>query len=223
MQILKDQETAAAKYATIQADLTMVVVDRRIGDREERSGWVAYQKRTKDDPPKFRIHFNTRKLGKGATIKARLDYAFDGNWFSIARHEIKQMQRFQVAAKGEQTEPMRLGKGPFPLPFGQKAQEVVKYYEATTRPPKPGEPEGTRYLRLAVRKEHYKDLDAVALELWIDPKTHLPVKLTARDKQKKVTTATFRNVKTNVKLDPAKMFELPRPPGWTEERKPLHE
>ena len=221
LKILKDQEAAAEKYATIKADLTMEVLDRRVGDREERSGWIAYQKRTRDNPTKFRIHFNTRKLGKGPTTRAKLDYAFDGSWLSIARHEIKQIQRFQVVPKGEKTEPMRLGKGPFPLPFGQTAREVLKYYEASTRPLKPGEPEETTYLKLTVRKEHYKDLDAIRLEVWIDPKTQLPVKLISRDKQKKVTTATFGNIKTNVKIDGKKVFEIPRPPGWTEERKPL--
>lgn len=221
MKILTDQEAAGRKYSTIKADLTMRLVDRRVGDIEERTGWLAYQRAEGASGAKFRIHFDTLKQDKGRRIKQELDWAFDGNWLTRADPAVKQILRFQVVPEGQESDPMRLGEGPLPLPFGQKAAEVIQYYEPSTRPLEPGEPAGTIYLKLIARKEHYRKLDSVRMEVWIDPKTQLPVKLVSRDKNKKVTTATFKNVKTNVKIDAKEMFEIPRPPGWTEQRKPL--
>ena len=68
----------------------------------------------------LRIAFETLRQGAGRKIRAKVDYAFDGQWFTVAKHRIRQMTRYQVAVKGEHVEPMRLGKGPFPLPFGAR-------------------------------------------------------------------------------------------------------
>ena len=62
-----------------------------------------------------------------------MDWAFDGQFLTEVKHRIKQQTRYQLAAEGQKIEPMRLGKGPFPLPFGQKVEEVVKYFDVTSR------------------------------------------------------------------------------------------
>jgi len=221
MKILKDQEAAAGKYATIRANLEMEIIDRRVGDSEKRTGWLVYCKGDKAGNPRFRIHFDTLKQSQGPTRKEQVDWAFDGYWLSKAQPRIKQILRFQVVAEGQKAEPVRLGKGPLPLPFGQKAEEVLTYYDASTRAVTEDEPKGTVYLKLNVKKAHYREMDSVRLEVWIDTKTQLPVKLVSRDKKKKVTTVIFTNVKTNVEIDARKMFELPLRPGWTEEKRPL--
>jgi len=221
--ILKQQEEAGRKYATIRADLTVEVVDRRVGDSEERTGWVVYQRADQQNASRFRIHFDTLKQGRGAKLKQELDWAFDGHWLAKADPGIRQIQRFQVVPEGEKAEPMKLGKGPLPLPFGQDADEVLKYYEVTTRGPVESDPKGTRYLAMTARKEHYRDLDTVHLEVWMDSQTHLPARIVGRDKKNKVTTGEFRKVETDVSIDQKRMFELPKPLGWTEEKRPLEE
>lgn len=221
LKILADQQAAGRKYPTIRAELTMRVVDRRVGDSEQRTGWVAYRKADSTGPAKFRVHFDTLQQGKGPKRREELDWAFDGRWLSKAQPRIRQIHRFQVVADGAKAEPMKLGTGPLPLPFGQRTDEVLKYYHATTRPPTKGDPANSVYLKLTARKEHFRDLDAIRLEMWLDNKTHLPVKIVATDKRRKVTTVTFKNIETNVKFDAAKMFELPLRLGWTEDRRPL--
>jgi len=199
----------------------MEIVDRAVGDSETDTGWVAYQKAAEDAPAMFRVHFDTRRFGRGPTTKQKLDYAFDGRWLTVARHRTRTLTHYQVVPEGQQANPMRLAEGPFPLPFGQKARDVLRYYEVSTRPLGPGEPSGTVYLNLKARPEHYRKLDAVGVQVWIDGKTHLPIKLISRNRKKKVTTVTFANVRTNVKIDAGKMFRMPRRLGWTEERVPL--
>jgi len=213
LEILKDLEAAGEKHRRIRADVEMRTADRLTGDSEAQIGWLAYRKGDERTPAGFRAHFDTRQLGEGPAFKDEVDYAFDGHFFTVAKHKIKDMQRYQVAAEGEAAQPMRLGKGPFPLPFGQRTDDVIERFEVSTRPVKEGEPQGTKYLRLAPRPAHYEDTTYTRVEMWIDPQTHLPVRLVSRDKNKKVTTVAFKNVRTNVDVDPG-LFHMPRPAGW---------
>jgi len=222
MKILTDLQAAGEKYKTIRADVTMEITDRRIGDTEKRAGWIAYQKGDARISGRFRIHFDTLRQGAGPTLREKLDYAFDGHFWTVAKHTIKEMTRYQVVAKGEKAEPLRIGKGPFPLPFGQKADDVLKYYKAETRPIAKNEPKGTVYLKLTARRRRYEDLDAVRVEMWIDAKTNLPVRLVSRDKKKRDTAVTLKNLRTNAKFDPRKMFHMPRPAGWSYKVVPLN-
>lgn len=221
MSILKRLETAGDAHKTIRANVTMELVDRLTGDSESRTGWIAYQKATEKTTTLVRVHFDTLKQGDGPILKNKLDHAFDGHFWTVAKHSIKDMVRYQVVAVGQKAKPMRLGEGPLPLPFGQKAQDVLRFYTATTRPPREGEPKGTVYLNLKVRREHYRKMNFTRVEMWLDPKTYLPVSIACRDKDKKTTRVHFTKLETNAAID-MKVFHMPRPAGWTYKVEPLH-
>jgi len=209
MKILRELEAAGDKYRTIKADLDYEVVNLTLGDSEKRTGWVAYSKGDdKKTPTRFRVTFKTLKLGAGAEFEELVDYAFDGQWLTIARHKIKDITLYQCAAEGQKVEPLRIGKGPFPLPFGQKAADMVKYFIPSTRPPVESDPAGTVYLRLLTRPQYDAELSTTRMEMWIDAKTYLPVKLKSRDKNKAVTTVTFKNTLTNKTVDES-VFNIP--------------
>jgi len=214
--ILDGLEEAGRKYRGLRADIDYVHVDDALGDREQRTGWVAYQKADKDKktPAKFRIQFQTLKQGRGKTLKDTIDYAFDGLWLTVAKHRIKTITRYQVAAKGEQLEPTKLGRGPLPLPFGQKTDDMLRHFEITTRPRKETEPKDTEYLHLATRPAFRKSLNFRTLQMWIKKDTHLPVKIVTTDKNDNTTTVAFRKIQTDPKLSDD-TFGLPKPPGWT--------
>ncbi len=215
MKILNDLETAGEKYKTIKANIVFREVDRMLGESKQHTGWVAYQKSAGKSPTMFRITFETLKLGNGPVSKSKVDYAFDGKFFTVAKHGIKDMMRKQIAAEGEDIQPLKLGTGPFPIPFGQKAADVTRRFEVTTRPSQKTDPKNTRYLKLVPRRKYRKEISFKRAEMWIDTKTQLPVKLVSRDKKKMITTVTFDKLQTNVKIDAKKMFHIPRPAGWT--------
>jgi hypothetical protein len=131
MKVLVALEQAGASYQTIRADLEMTVLLPALGDREARSGWVAYRRGSAKESEKIHVHFETLKLGDGPNTRQREDYAFDGTWATEAKHSVKQLTRWQVAEEGQRVQALRIGKGAFPpLPFGQKAQEVLEYFDA---------------------------------------------------------------------------------------------
>jgi hypothetical protein len=222
MKILRDLEAAGDKYRTIKADLDYEIVNLMLGDSEKRTGWVAYSKGDEKTPTRFRVSFATLQLGAGAkTTNEKIDYAFDGQWLTVAKHKIKNITLYQLAAKGQKLEALRIGKGPFPLPFGQSAADMVKYFKPTTRPPVESDPKDTIYLRLTTRPEHLKDMPTTRMEMWIDAKTHLPVKLKSRDKDRNTTTVMFKKIQTNKAVD-EKAFRIPHPIGYEVIRSPMN-
>ncbi len=220
MKILKGLEAAGEKHKTIRADIDYHVVNRELGDSETRTGWVAYSKGDAETATKFRVTFETLKLGSGKKTREQVDYGFDGQWLTVAKHKIKNMTLYQLAAKGQRIEPLRIGKGPFPLPFGQKADDVAKHFEVRTRSPRPNDPKNTMYLRLTTRPEFARKMSVQRLDLWIDRATHLPVKIRSRDKNKNDTTVTFEKIRTNQDVA-ASVFHVPRKLGWEVVRRPL--
>jgi outer membrane lipoprotein-sorting protein len=199
-ELLARIEAAGNEYKTIRAELELSV------------------------PAKFRFHFDTLTQGGSPAKKEPLDYAFDGLFLTVRKEKLKEMTRYQVAAEGQKIEPLRLGQGPFPLPFWQKAEDVKKYFTVATRPAAAGEPKDTVYLRLSTRDEYKKEMNFDRLEMWLDAKTLLPAKFITVELRgsKNVTTVTLTNATTNKEVDP-KLFDLPRPtePGWTYRVEPL--
>jgi hypothetical protein len=214
MRILRELEAAGEEHEALRAEVTYEVIDRLTGDSETREGRVFFRRGDeKDRPTKFRISFRTLRQAGGPKILAQVDYAFDGHWLTVAKHRIKQMTRYQVVTEGKQAQPLKLGKGPFPVPFGQKADDVVEYFHVTTRPPREGEPENADYLKLVTRDSHSDEVSFTQLEMWVNRKTHLPVKLVSRDKSERTTAVTFEKIETGVELS-EETFHLPRRLGW---------
>jgi hypothetical protein len=221
MKILRELEAAGDKYRTIKANLDYEVVNLTLGDSEKRTGWLAYSKGDDDKTPtRFRVSFEKLKLGDGKERDEPVDYAFDGLWLTVAKHNIKNITMYQHAAVGQKVEPLRIGKGPFPLPFGQKAADMVKYFIPSTRPPVASDPNSTVYLRLLTRPQFDAQLPTTRMEMWIDAKTYLPVKLKSRDKNKAITTVTFKDILSNKAVDEG-AFSIPHPDGYEVIRQPL--
>ncbi|MGC9455461.1 MAG: LolA family protein [Phycisphaerae bacterium] len=213
MEILRKLEAAGKEHEAIRAELTYEVVDRLTGDSEVREGEVFFRARTEESPEKFRISFRTLQQAGGPRILERVDYAFDGHWLTVARHRTKQMTRYQVVPEGETAQPLKLGKGPFPVPFGQQADDVVEHFHVSTRELREDEPEDTDYIELVTREKYAEQIAFEWLRMWVSHENHLPVKLVSRDKSERMTTVTFENTRTDAELGDD-IFRLPRPLGW---------
>jgi hypothetical protein len=215
MKLLKALEAAGANFPVLTAKVNYNVLDRLTGDEETRTGSVAFQNRTAKTPARFAIRFETLALGKAKPVDSKLDYVYDGYWFHIAKHRQKTITRIEVTRPGQEADVLKIGKGPFPIPFGQKAADVARLFEVTTRAPRESDPKNTGYLRLVPRKEHKVSVKFTRMEIWIDEKTFLPMKVKTRDTNKAYTTATFSEIKKADKLADT-LFVLKKQRGWTE-------
>ena len=218
LKILQDLEEAGQSYRTIRANVVYTVRNPVLGEKQIQTGWVAYQNETADTPAKIRIHFDTLRQEDGPEFRQQEDYSFDGQWAMKASHKTRKMYLWQLVPPGERARPLKLGEGPLPpLPFGQKAQEVLKYFSASTRPLKPGEPKDSLYLELKALSDPRKELNYSQLQMWIDPKLQIPVKVIGKERNKNLQTIELKDVTTNEKL-PADVFQMSQA-GWSVERK----
>jgi outer membrane lipoprotein-sorting protein len=211
--ILDRLEKAGKNSTTLRSDVEYEVVNRMTGEKELRNGWVAYQKETKEQPAKFRVHFDTLRLENGPKMRNKVDYIFDGRFVTKDQYKTKTRTRWQVAAEGETVEALKIGKGPFPVPFGQKTADVLTYLQGKTRNAESSDPKDTDYLRLFPIPGKEKDVNFRRLEMWVSRKTNLPVKIRVRDANKNIKTVTFKNTKTDPKID-KKLFDVPKPAGF---------
>jgi len=210
--ILAALEDAGQKVPALTADIEYGVDQRQTGDTEHRTGRIKYRRGDDDRPTGFYVGFDTLKLGDGPVLKDKVEYAFDGRWLTVAKERIKQMIRYEVAAEGVSADVFTLGKGPFPVPFGQEAAAMKDAFEMRTRPLREAEPEGTWYVHLTPKAEQ-EGPAFTRMEMWIDRQRHLPVRIVSEDKNRNVTTVVFSDIRTDVELG-ERDFHLPRRLGW---------
>lgn len=214
-ELLGKMEKAGGTYRTLSANVTYMETEILFEDSTEFTGQVYYEVGTGGKRPgRFRIHFDRIKRG-GVRTKEDRDYAFftdkNGQWLVTRNARIKLQSEYQVAPPGSRINPLQLGKGPFPVPFGQKKADVLRLYKATAAKPPPGGPKGTRYLKLVPRDKTGGELKVRLIELWVSS-DGLPVKIRTEDTEgltEKV--ARFSKIKKDPKL-PSKVFKLPPPP-----------
>jgi hypothetical protein len=212
--ILDDTEKAGKEFHTIKGDVAFVENQTLFQEKKTFLGAIYFDKPTPEADARFRIHFDFIRNNAGARVRADRDVSFyadrDGRWLITRDGDIKQWRKYQVARPGENFDPLKLGKGPFPVPFGQDKAEVLRLFTVTTRPPTPEDPKDSRYLLLMPGKEALKDLNVSKVEMWVG-KDGLPVQIRTADPEDAVQkTATFGKVEKNVKL-PTSVFELPKP------------
>jgi hypothetical protein len=214
--LLEKLEAAGDKFATIAADVTYTVENRKLGDRERRTGEMLFVNRTEEKPVRLIFDFETYQLTLGQPIAQRVKYVFDGQWMHVLKYKIKSLAHYQVVAEGEDADPMKIGEGPIPLPIGQDTDEVLKLLFPQTPPAGEDAPDNTDYLRLTPLAEKRDQVNFVALEIWISRDSGLPVKIRAEEKGKIFKTLELSDIETAAEVDES-LFEVAKPgPGWTE-------
>ncbi len=220
-EILERMEDAGKEFKTLEAKITYKQTNTTLGDSELRTGWVAYQAattaksggKTVKVSPMFRVHFETIRMGRGKTVKSPVDYAYDGKNLTVSRARTKTVTRFQLPPGAQGANMLQLGKGPMPLPFGQKASDMIKFFVCTKRPTRKTDPKDTVYLSLVPREKHAKNLSTQYIHMWVSKATWAPVKIVTRDKSKNVITSSFSKPLVNSVLKRS-LFTIPKPLAW---------
>lgn len=209
------------------ADVELLERDDSTALESTRVGRVWYQ-RLADGSARLRVAFADKLDGK--TRKADpLDYVLDGGWLLERQHAKRIQVRRQVLRPGEKVNLLKLGEGPFPLPIGQKKEDVRKQFGVTAAKPDPAsEPRktpGTSHLVLEPREGTSLKRKFSSIDVWVDPKTQMPVKIeTVDNKETTVKSTELSNVRINPKLADAD-FKLPPidETQWSSKEEPFRE
>ena len=178
------------------ADVRLKEIDEATQLESERTGRVWYQKQGDDD--RIRVVFDQKLEGRFVKPE-KVEYLLDDGWLLDRDYRRTVQVKRQVLRPGEKINLLKLGEGPFPLPIGQPKDQVHKEFEVTKGGLVEGDPKGTVHVTLKPRKGTRLAEKFNVIDVWVDPKTNMPVRIEALD----VNETTRRQTDlSNIKVNP---------------------
>jgi hypothetical protein len=212
--VLHALEQRGESVKDLRAKIEWQVLDQVIDDKQVKFGELLFKRDKPRD--KFLVKF-TRTVVEDQVIDKPEEHLFDGEWYTEKRDATKSVIKRQIVRPGEEFDPFKLGQGPFPLPFGQKEAEILEKFQVTYVEPAKDDPANAAHLKL-IPKPTAEDMADKYNELhfFIDRKLDLPVKVVADQKDEKLVTVTFTDIRVNTGLPgSALVVSVPDDPTWS--------
>jgi hypothetical protein len=218
----------------IQADLSWRVknVYDEDSDAITKLGKIWYRKGKPS--ARFLVEL-TAKISGGRKDKLDERHLFDGQWYVELRPDPMNpgggrgtVTRTQIRRAEDTDDPFRLGEGPFPVPFGQRKDDILREFDVTLVPPESADPPGSDHLRLMPRPGSRTGETYARVDFWISHEGSvdgLPVQVRAEKKDpagqvNAFITITFTNVGINQAFAES-LFKIETPPGFHETVEPI--
>ncbi len=217
--LLDKLETAGRDKRGISCKLAhSLVVVMPVESRKKKTGELIFYRDARQT--RFRIHFNKLEAD-GIISRDQEFFAFDGEYFIERNDKSKTLTRRRIVRKGDRNDPFALGKGPFPLPFGQKREDILQHFDVKLAKFEIGDPPGSKHLRCVPRAGTDLAEKYTRVDFYIDPNLSLPVRIVCeRRADGDRIEVDFRDITTFRELVPAK-FEVTKPSGFTESTEDL--
>ena len=169
-EILTALEKRSDGLADIRCKVKFVEYDRINLSNGRKSGHILFL--ITEPNPRFLIYFE-RSDRDGVAGKKEW-YLFDGRWLHQAIERLEQVTKQEVARPGEKVDLFDLERAPFPLPFGQKKDQILANFDVTLVPPQPGDPADTDHLLCLPKPESNMHGRYEKLEFYVRRDIHLP-------------------------------------------------
>lgn len=211
----------------LRADLTWRIeyVFEDPEDAQTKLGEIWYQQ---DRPvSRFLVSFREKIVGGR---KQELDerHLFDGCWYVQLQGDSKHITRREIRRPTDPGDPFKLGQGPFPVPFGQRREDILREFEVRRIEPAADDPPETDHLELTPRPGTETGRTYKRIHFWIagsGAEAGLPVRVRATKvdgagRANSHITVTFRNARINEGFAPS-VFRIEKPAGYDETVEPL--
>jgi hypothetical protein len=228
-QLLVALERIDDRVDTLQSDVQYDKRFRLQGDRHVRRGKLFYKAEREGGERvrpsrKFEIDFQTLWLvSAGRQEDSRQTWIFDGEWLIEKRPDKKQFVARQIAAPGDDFDPLSIEEGIMPIPIGQRAADVLERFEVELVPHPAGledEPktlttfvDGCHQLRLVPKAARAEDAKFREIRLWYEKESLMPRMSRAVDRGGDVSFVQLLNVKRNERLPRGTIVVTPPPEG----------
>jgi hypothetical protein len=169
---------------------------------------------------KFLIHF-TKMLAEGVAIDRHEYFLFDGEWLIERNDKARTVIKRQIVRRGEKIDPFKLGKGPFPLPFGQKREDILRNFKVTAEKFEVGDPRNSEHLHCVPLPDTELAAKYSRVEIYVDKDLELPTRIvTERLMDGNRIEVDFKDV--NAREAPAgSRFGIEVPTGFETTEEPL--
>lgn len=239
-ELLAALETADKKISTITAELNFTTVASEVegNDRQRRHGWLHFRNRsdakTADGKPAPDSHaaasvrFDTLIQASNKQFEEKKTYVVNGPVVIERIEKEKLMYRYRIGRQDKPQDPLKLGEGPFPLPFGQQKQEVLSRFDALLTPSLENlegltgglreRLQSTYQLKLTPKKEAGVSSDVKEIRVWYQKSDMLPVLARIMRPGGGFDEFYLVGIQVNKPL-PANVFDTSVPQGWKVEEK----
>jgi hypothetical protein len=183
----------------------------------------------------FYIRFDTLQVDNVERDEKQV-YILHGDWFVEKNEQQKQMFLQRIAAPGERIDPLRLGEGPFPVPIGQRRDDILARFMVELLPGPDGIPLnemneeahakvaarfGAAYqLRLIPRPGSDEARDFREIRVWYKREGLIPMHARAVRTDGGMDELGLAKVEVNRTL-PEGIFDLTPPEGWQVQERPF--
>lgn len=136
-ELLVTLEDADKGMRTLVADISYDKVLATVGDRQTRLGKLYFDNGVGGAGRRFAIRFDKLYTGPREESDPEI-YVFDGQWLLQKHPKAKWYEKRQVVPPGQKFDPLKIGEGPFPIPIGQKRDDILARYNAELLKPEEG-------------------------------------------------------------------------------------
>ena len=163
--------------------------------------------------PHFLIHF--QKTEADGVLGKQEWYLFDGQWLYQAVERTAQVTKQEVARPDKEFDLFDLEKAPFPLPFGQKRETILRNFDVTLAPPTPGNPANTDHLICIPKADSRLHRKYERLDLFVHRGIHLPSRIVVtKNDGLEVNTADFPDLSEKSINAGVKPKDFDKPAAW---------
>lgn len=186
--ILTKLEQRSDEIKDIRCKVRFVDDDRINLSRRTKHGSILFLITTPN--PHFLIQFDRTEVD--GVLGKREWYLFDGMWLYEVLERIKQVTKREIAREGEVVDLFDLETAPFPLPFGQKKEAILRHFNVTLAPPAKGDPPDTDHLICIPKPNSKLRRKYDKLEFFVKRDIHLPSRVVVtKSEGMEVSTADF--------------------------------
>jgi len=200
------------------ANVRLTETDESTALSSTRAGKIWYQNKGGNDV-RLRVVFDKKEQGRSA-FDEKIEYILDDGWLLDRDYDKRIQVKRQVVAPGEKINLLKLGEGPFPMPIGQKKEDVHAQFDVEKVASGKDDPADTAHLRLVPKSETRLAKKVGTIDVWVDSVTQMPSRIEVLDaNETTVRTTDFNELEVNPVLDDAEFT----PPAIDEGEWDLHD
>ena len=163
--------------------------------------------------PHFLIHF--QKTETDGVLGKQEWYLFDGQWLYQAVERTAQVTKQEVARLDKEFDLFDLEKAPFPLPFGQKRETILRNFDVTLAAPAAGDPANTDHLICIPKADSRLYRKYEQLDLFVHRDIHLPSRIVVtKNDGLEINTANFPDLTEKSINAGVKSKDFEKPAAW---------
>ena len=188
--VLQQLEQAGKQLKDFSANLKLTETDNALGNSTIRTGKVWFQKKP-DGGARIHVIFDHRiDEERKLSFPDKVEYLLDGAWLTERHYQGKSEVRREVLRPGQKMDLFKLGEGPFPQPIGQDPADVHKQFQVRRVAPAKDDPPHGVHVELMPRPGTDLAQKFHALDVWLDERSHMPVRVDTVDAKQQTTRST---------------------------------